>query len=381
MKKVKFFLVVVFAAVMAVSCEFEEFEPPVPTEDQIASQSNLVLKSASGFNSEVGTIYVQQGVGTGMKVESKTASAVTAAKWTIESTTYEAVQIAHKFTGLGSVTVKVVATFADNSTETRTFTVQSVPDIGKAEPIRYFVTAKTDGSWDVLFLFSKERLRYATDNVFYFTGSVTGWQKTAVPDADKNYVIGTDGKPAVTTDVGKYVGVKLNLKTREEYSIALVHSGNVWADYSGSSFVKAAEPGLAIFWFDAGTITPRGDSYTAENLPGASGDGYFRFDQLGDATTGKVTLFFRLDGNFTTAAFVVRELEGGTYGAPIQMYSVQGFPEWGQIELPITEMLGKVCGFRYGPNSASPAVYSAGMSRSFFYDSYFKNIRISLLKV
>lgn len=381
MKKLRFFFIVVFVAIMAASCEFEEFEPPITDEEQVASESKLVLKSASGFNSEVGAIYVQQGIGTGMKVESKTTSAVTEAEWTIESTTYKAVQVTHKFTTLGAVSVKVVAKFADNSTETRTFTVQSVADISKSDPIRYFVTAKTDGSWDVLFLFAKERLRYATDNVLYFTGSVTGWQKTVILDAEKNYVIGTDGKPATTTDVGKYVGVKLNLKIKEEYSIALVHSGNIWADYSGSSFVKTAEPGLAIFWFDAGTITPRGDSYIADNLPGASGDGYFRFNQTGDATTGKVTLYFRLDGNFTTAAFVVRELDGGTYGSPITMYSVPNFPEWGQIELPVTEMLGKVSGFRYGPNSAAPTTYSGNMSKSFFYDSYFKNVRISILKV
>ncbi len=370
-----------FVAIIAASCEFENFEPPIPSEEQIESQSNLVLKSASGFTSDLGTIYVQQGIATGMKVESKTSSAVTEATWTMESTTYTAVQVVHKFNSIGSVTVKVVAKFADGSTETRTFTIQVVPDISKAEPIRYFVTAKTDGSWDVLFLFAKERLRYATDNVLYFNGSVTGWQKTVIADADKNYVIGTDGKPVTTTDVGKYVGVKLNLKIKEEYSIALVHSGNVWADYSGSSFVKAAEPGLAIFWFDAGTITPLGDSYVAENLPGASGDNYFRFNQTGDEVTGKVTLYFHLDGNFTTAAFVARELEGGTYGTPITMYSVQGFSEWGQIELPITEMLGKVCGFRYGPDKNSPMVYSENMNKSFFYDSYFRNIRISLLKV
>lgn len=380
MKKLRIFFAVLFVAFLA-SCEFEEFEPPVLNEEQIASQSNLVLKSATGFTSDLGVVYVQQGIAAGMKIESKTASAITEAEWTIESTTYKAVQIAHKFNTIGSVTVKVVAKFADGSTETRTFTIQVVPDISKAEPIRYFVTAKTDGSWDVLFLFAKERLRYATDNVLYYNGSVTGWQKTLVADADKNYIIGTDGKPATTTDVGKYVGVKLNLKVREEYSIALVHSGSIWADYGGSSFVKTTEPGLAIFWFDAGTITPRGDSFIAENLPGAGGDGYFRFNQTGDAVTGKVTLYFRLDGNFTASAFVVRELEGGTYGTPISMYSVPNFPQWGQIELPITEMLNKVCGFRYGPDKNSPAVFAAGMSKSFFYDSYFKNIRISLLKV
>ncbi len=381
MEKIKFFLAVLFVAIIAASCEREDFEPPIINEEEVEIASNLVLKSASGFTSDLGVIYVQQGIGTGMKVESKTTSLVTEAEWTIENTTYKSVQIAHKFTSLGSVPVRVVAKFADGSTETRTFTVQSVADIGKSDPIRYFVTAKTDGSWDVLFLFAKERLRHASDNVLYFTGSVAGWQKTVIADTEKNYIINTDGKPAKTADVGKYIGVTLNLKTRGEYSIAIIHSGSIWADYSGSNFVKAAEPGLALIWFDGGNITPRGDSYIAENLPGASGDGFFRFNQTGDAVTGKVTLYFRLDGNFTTAAFVARELDGGTYGAPITMYSVANFPEWGQIELPVTEMLGKVCGFRYGPNSSTPTVYSGNMSKSFFYDSYFKNIRISILKV
>lgn len=380
MKHFKFFLVLIVAVVFATSCEFVEFDPPVTPDEVIEAESNLVLKSASGFSSTTGDIFVQQGVGTGLKVESKTSIGITEATWKIEGTTYQGVQVAHRFNALGTVPVEVVAKFANGSTETRTFNVKSVADISASDPIRTFVTAKTDGTWDVLILFSKERIRHATDNVLNYTGSVTDWRPVTILDAEKNYVIGTDGKPIKTTDVGKYVGVTVNLKNRGEYSIALAHSGNIWANWSGSAFVKAADPGLAIFWFDGGNITARGDSYVVENLPGVTGDGYFRFNQTGDDITGKVILYFQLDQDFTTSAFVVRELEGGTYGSPITMWPVDNFPRWGQIELPITEMLGKVSGFRYGPNNNSPGTYSANMAKSFFYDGYYKNIRIHIVK-
>jgi len=381
MRNFKYFLVLFVAIFFATSCEYVEFDPPVTPDEFIEAESNLVLKSASGFSSTTGDVFVQQGIGTGLKVESKTSIGITEATWKVEGTTYQGVQIAHRFNSAGEVPVEILAKFANGSTETRTFKVKSVVDISTADPIRTFVTSKTDGSWDVLILFSKERIRHATDNVFYYTGSVSEWQKKTIPKTDHNYVIGTNGQPAKTTDVGKYIGVTVNLKTRGEYSIALVHSGNNWADFSGSAFIKAAEPGLAVFWFDGGNITARGDSYVAENLPGVTGDGYFRFNQTGDETTGKVILYFHLDQDFTTSAFVVRELEGGTYSAPITMWPVDNYPRWGQIELPITEMLGKISGFRYGPNKNSPSTYSVNMAKSFFYDGYYKNIRIHIVKV
>ncbi|MFZ4632402.1 MAG: hypothetical protein ACOYL8_04360 [Patescibacteria group bacterium] len=381
MKTTKFFsLIVIILACIFTSCEYVEFNPPLNEVSE--ANSGIRMKSANGFSSDLGTIYVQKDISTGLKVETKIASnPIDSAFWKIGTKDYKGVEILHKFTSLGEVSLTVTVKFKDKSTEIRTFKIQSVLDISSADPVRCFTTNNNNGTWQVLILVSKERLKYAVDTNFYYNGLVSNWEKKAIAYATKSYVIGTDGKPAVVKSPGKYIGIDIKLSVSGLYNFALIYDQTIWADLSGSAFIRKENAGLAWFYFDSGVITAKGESTTAASLPGVSGDTYFRFEQVGDTITGKGILYFKLDENFTTNAFVVRELSGGTYSAPSNLNAVTSFPEWGKIEIPIKELLGKVSGFKYGPSISAPTLFAKNMAYSFSYDEYFKNIRLSMLKV
>jgi hypothetical protein len=383
MKKVKL-LFVCFVVVAFAACNYVEFEEPTTPEAVVESESQMVLKSATGFSSIIGTVYVQQGVANGLKVENKAGLQVTSAKWKIESITYDGGQIFHKFNALGEISITIDVTYADATKETRTFKVQSVIDMSTADPVRVFTTANTDGTWNVLFLFSKERVKYATSTEFSYNGTVTNWVQKAVPTADKNYIVGIDGKPLATTDVGKYVGVKIVLKDKGVYNVALIHSGKDWTDLSGSKFIRTDNPGLCWFSFDGGVVVANGTILTGSVLPGFAGDGYFRFS-LPETPKGGVELpcqlYFKLDGNYTANAFAVRELEGGGYSTPITMNAVPTYADWGTIEIPVADLIGSINGFRYGPDKTKPTEFSANLKNSSFYSSYFNKIQFSLIKV
>jgi|GEM_PF-1662977 hypothetical protein len=378
----------IFAIYALASCEKIDFLLDENTPmDEITHiddlNSKVVIKSSKGYSTSVGLIYVQKDLPTGFKVEARSGavSPITSAIWTIEGSTYQGTQIWHKFSGLGEIPITVVVTFENKTKETRKITIVSVMDLSTVDPIRHFITNNGDGTYNVLLLFSRERLRHASDTNFFYIGNVSDWKRVSIKPKYKRYVITPTGKPQMTSDVGKYVGVNLKITpSLSSHNIAIIHSDSLWADFSGSAFVKKDNPGLAWFTLHDGALTPQGDSYE-KNLPGKAGDSYFRFTQTGDTISGKVTLYFKLTDNFTNAAFVVRQLEGGTYTEPIQMYSVVDHPQWGQIELPITEMYGKVCAFRYGPNRNQASVYSKNMPLSFFYDPYYKNIRVIISRV
>lgn len=383
MKKLKFLWLAAGLLFLTTACDRVDYEAMKSTPENVEQFSRIIMKSAAGYSSLTGKIYVQQGIVTGLKIESKTAAAtISSVSWKIEGANYEGAQVAHKFTSLGAVSVDVTVKFTDGTKEDRTFAVQSIVDISTVDPVKYFVTANTDGTWNVLFLFSKERTKSIVDTAFFFNGLVNNWGKNKrIPKVDKNYVIGTDGKPQRTTDVGKYIGVSLTLKDRGLYNIALVDSAGNWINLSGSSFIKAENPGLAWFFFDAGVITPSGDNPTGESLPGAAGDNYFRFEQIGDTIGGKTVLYFKLDSAFTADAFVVQKLAGGTYSEPKALYAVDNFPNWGKIEIATVDLIGKISGFRYGPNKKTPTAFSKNMKKSFSYDTYFEEIRFSLLNI
>lgn len=362
------------------ACEYVDFNPPVQTTTE--ENSNIRMKVSNGYNSDLGTIYVQKDISTGLKVESKLSSnPIDSASWTIGSIRYTGVEILHKFTSLGEVSLTVLVKFKDKTTETRSFKVQSILEISSADPVRFFTTNNGNGSWQVLVLISKERLKYATDTNFYYNGLVSNWEKKSIPYANKSYVIGTDGKPVAVKSPGKYIGIDIKLSVTGLYNLALIYDQTIWADLSGSTFIRKENPGLAWFYFDAGVITPKGEASTSASLPGSVGDTYFRAEQVGDTITGKGVFYFKLDANYTSTAFVVRELSGGTYSAPIALTAVTSYPEWGKIEIPIKEVMGHVSGFRYGPNISAPSVYSKNMEYSFSYDSYFKSIRYLMLKI
>lgn len=302
------------------------------------------------------------------------SSAVKSAIWSIEGQTYNGVQIAHNFETLGDISFEVTATTFENSaTETEIFTVTVVIDISDSDPVRTFIYPKSDGSYDVLVLFSKERVRYAQSNTFYYNGTLTDWQQTVVSSGNKNYIINKDGVPEKTSDVGMYIGIGENIKQNGLYNVVLIHDSDVWADISGSAYVGPDNPGMAWFYVNNGQIIPAGKQ-TDSGLPGLAGGDYFRFTQENE----NLILYFKLDQQYTESAFAVRQQDGGYYSDPIKLWPVENYNSWGQMQIPLADATGSGVALRYGPDKSQPTVFSANMKESFFYDSYFKNLRLSV---
>ena len=127
----------------------------------------------------------------------------------------------------------------------------------KADTVHYFISTNTNGSWNVLFLFPKEKIKGTSDTTYYYIGNVTNWVKQRISIPDKAYMI-NGGKPERVSS-GGYIGVNLTLSSSGLYNIALVYSGNLWADLSGSAMIKLDNAGLLWFYFDKGVLTPKGD--------------------------------------------------------------------------------------------------------------------------
>lgn len=126
------------------------------------------------------------------------------------------------------------------------------------EPVVTFANSAPDGTYTVLILFAKERLKGVTDTVIYYNGNVVNWEKKIIPASDKNYIV-VNGQPVKVNENGLYVGAKFILKDKGEYNISLVHSGNNWTDLSGSRFIRHDNSGLAWFNFNDGEISSSGD--------------------------------------------------------------------------------------------------------------------------
>lgn len=375
MRKVIYFLVLTLASIIVASCSKVDFD--LNTEGAKDQNTSLVLSTRAGYSSASGTVYVPQGVGTFFSLESSTKK-IKHAFWEIERSKYEGIQIAHKFVSLGEVKLIIRVKFEDETEENKEFKVISVLDISSVDPVQIFSEKKSDGTWDMLFLFSKERLRFASSNKYYYNGLVSEWKIKPLPD-NNAYIIDKDGKPKKTSDVGKYVGLTINMKLKGLYNIALIHSETNWTDLSGSKYLRSDNPGLAWFWLEDGEVIPQG-GVEIVNLPGESGDEYFRFSYSG-TSNNEVILFFQLEKALQSEAFVVQELSGGGYSGPISLEAVSGHPNWGQIKLAASELEWRVSGFRYGPDKRKLEVYSPNMKKSFFYSDYYKNLRIVVYKI
>lgn len=82
MKKMKYFLILAIVSSLFISgCEWVEYEGPDQNQET-DENVDLILKSASGYSSDVGQIYVQQGVGTVLKCVG-VSSPVVSASWEI----------------------------------------------------------------------------------------------------------------------------------------------------------------------------------------------------------------------------------------------------------------------------------------------------------
>ncbi len=256
--KFLFALTFVLSILIFSSCEYVEFNPPVPEIGE--ENSNVRLETSKGYKSDVGIVYVQKDQSTVLRVKSKlNTKQIDSVSWVIGSSKIKGVEISQKFSTLGEISFTAVVYFKDKATENRKFIVQCVADISIVDPVRVFTSNNNNGTWQVLLLVSKERLKYATDTNYYYNGSITNWEKKIIPYLNKSYVIGTDGKPVVVKSPGKYLGIDLKLSTTGLYSLACVYNQSMWADLSGSSFIRKENAGLTWFYFENGVVTPKGD--------------------------------------------------------------------------------------------------------------------------
>lgn len=375
----KLMVILVVFAVALFSCEridTEVIEEAVETEKPHESYSRLVVRSGYGFSSIYG-IYVQQGVATLLKlnIEGQTEKLKTVI-WKIDGSNYEGLQVSHKFNSIGESKINIKVTFDDGSEAEQDFVVTSVLDISSADPVQVFSTKADEDYYDVLFLFSKERLRYAKGTTYYYDGLIVDWKKKVVPE-NNSYVINSEGKPELVDGVGKYVGVKLKLKNRGLYNITLVHSGDNWIDISGSKYVRSDNPGLAWFWFENGEILSQGNT-NVNDAPGLNGDNCFRFSV---SDNEKASLFFKLDNEYTSSAFVLKQDEGGSYSDTILMEKATNHEKWGKIEIDLEGQLEKVLSFRYGENIEKPNDLSPNMKESYYYDEFYKSLRLILFVI
>ncbi len=246
-----------FSVFIVSSCELIDIDIP---DNAIISEKNskLLLSTNLGFNSIYGDIYVENGKVTSLKIEGK-GKEIKSLTWKIDNSNYEGLKVNHSFKSLGEEKVKVEAVFTDGKKEKRDFTVVSVKDISRVDPLQVFTEKNTIGGWDVLFLFSKERLKYATSSTYYYDGVIADWKKQLVPNKN-SYVLDKFGEPQQTDDTGMYVGVKIHFSKNGLSNIALIHSGDNWTDLSGSRFVRTENKGLAWFLFQDGVVTPQGSN-------------------------------------------------------------------------------------------------------------------------
>jgi hypothetical protein len=399
MKKLKFFVVLLVALLAA--CNYVDFDPEGQIETG-AKESQLKLKGALISN---GNQYVQQDVSTGVSlISTNAANPLVSATWTIEGNNYTGLNITHKFSSLGDVSVVVTATFQNGSTESRSFTVKVVKDMSPYDPVKIYITGSytvTTGTWtgytryNVVILVSKERLANKTS--YGYSGNFNDdapsvWLAgVKVPALDANYIIQNNLPASAGSDIGKYVAIKRDLLARD-YSLAPGEfektdgTGNfLWADWSGSAFVTATKSvGIIEFRVNPNsTITPLGDGYvppvaSVPGMGGDSGEGVFRY-QLAN---GQFTVYFKLNNTFASLTpFVqIKDQETGVWGTPIALTAVENFPNYGKATFNEAQVLNTLSSLRFGNTISTKTPDFAQMAKSAYYNEPFKELRFTILK-
>ena len=356
-------LVILLVSIMFISsCQWTEPYEPGPSDG--SENWDLVLKSANGYSSDVGQVYIQKGLATWFSLSSRSGRIIENCVWTIDKQVFYGRDITYKHNETGPVLFEIIVYFDDGQSLEIKFYVLSVIDLSEADPVQSFV----DGS-DLLFLISKERIADAVGDDFFYIGSISNWIKRPIAKADHNYII-SDGRPVRVSDNGKYIGIRFEAKIGE-YSVALVHSDNIWANLSGSSFVRVKENvDQIIFHYDGSKITALGEGIML--YPGNSGDDYFRYSRLSDT---KAELYFRLKNGWTNQSFVTFRDTNGLYSTKSSLNRVNDHEEWGVVYIDYNQLSSDILHIRYGPNNSND-VYDINMSKSSFYSETFDAIRI-----
>ena len=366
-------LIILLVALFLSACVWTEPYEPGPSSG--AEGWDLVLKSASGFNSDAGTVYIQKGLSTWLSIVSRSENEISEIAWKIDGENYSGSELIFKTDKLGQIPFEVSVFFKDGTSQKREFVVISVIELSEADPVRAFISEVKNSKAEVLFLFSKERIAHAKNLDFYYNGSVSNWTKRLIPATDFHYII-RNGLAEKVNEDGKYIGVRLSGLEIGEYSIALVHSDNEWADLSGSLFIRPENRDLAHFYFDGTKIIPQGSE--ANIYPGKVGDAYFRFTNNGNGTA---SFFFKFDKELTNNSFIKLAYGTGAYSDVISLTGVSDFPSWAVYNLNFSGINDQILSFRFGDDKNSQNNFCENMESSNFYNEVFNALRIKVAEI
>lgn len=218
--------------------------------------SDLVVRLDNGFHSDLPELVIKKGETTKFSVISKSGKEIESATWKIGAKSFKEKEITYTASNLGESKGEIVVTFSDKKSSKLEFILVGVADLAEKDPVRGFILSREGTKAELLFLFSRSRLANLDKNNLMCIGGFSKWEKIAIPLEDYHYAI-KDGKPEKLSAGGDYVGVKITLSQGWQEKIAIIHSGGIWADLSGSVFATLAEPTLAVFKLN-GLIVPLG---------------------------------------------------------------------------------------------------------------------------
>lgn len=226
----------------------EKFEPKIPEKenDEVITTDDLIIYSDRGWHSNLPELFLEKNKLTKLRVVSKSDKEIVSATWKIETKTFQGKEIDFTTSNLGEIAAEVLVKYSNNDLVKKNFKIISVLDIEKEDPVKAFVIKKNGNEAELLFLFSKKRISNITRNNLMFIGTITDWKERIVPLDDYNYVI-IEGRAEKVLTGGDYVGVRFPFFIGYFGKIALIHSGNLWSDLSGSVFTKTTENTLASF--------------------------------------------------------------------------------------------------------------------------------------
>lgn len=299
----------------------------------------------------------------------------------------EQVTLGAGFQFLGVDLVQVTGTNSGNQT-TLTKYVKVVLDLVTTEPIIYLSSHPTSSPDTVenWFALSKERMKF-TGYYFHIGNYIPSiWvYPIAVPTADTAcYLSGTTPTPAPSGDPGQWIVVKIkNAKGKHyEMGVGKINASNtqIWGNFEGSQWVSATNGYLIVWNTDANGIPV---------IPSQNNDWPLETGDVGnspvvrlDQQDTKVILGFNNGVEFSNNQPWVR-FRGSDYswGTPIAQSALAGWPNWGQYELPYSQIpANNLIRFQIGTNINMPSYLNVNMDQSSMYDSFYNELRLSLIK-
>ncbi len=371
-------MIVCLAVIMMAGCKKVEFvdENPSLPEIKVTGLKAVVINDT--VNIQIKTPVVMEAVG------------LTNCMWTIHDgamvITLGGTEITFSagFQFLGVDLIQVVGTNNNGFQVTLTKSVKVVLDLVSGDPVRFLSTHPTSSPDTVenWFAISKERMKYV--GYYFCIGGFlpSNWQYPIMtPSADTAYYLnGITPTPAPAGDIGQWIVVKVkNAKsTHYEMGVGKIHGNNqIWGDFSGSQWVSASNGYLIIWDTDAQGVPIVNTQF--DDWPLVTGDvGNNPVIRL-DLQDNKLIIAFNNAVTFSQNEpwFQIRA-DDNSWQVPIMQSALADWPNWGKAEITQLPSNG-IVRLRFGSNIHTPAYLNPAMSQSNFFNSFYNELRISVL--